>query len=162
MSSNIAPNTSLSSVLVPMIKRTFPELLTNDIAGIQPMSGPVGMSFALKYKYADLKRMCIDKGTLQYNVLKDLLGVSPKLYNHPCLEGIFLDDDSWQLNSVFPKENFNFERLTFGFNCKITPKILSYAVISPYYKNYHDRKIGTDEVKRASAQGFLLFQLPSH
>lgn len=145
MNSNSALNTRLSSVLVPMIRRTFPELITNDIVGIQPM----------------LKPMCIDKGTLQYNVLKDLLGVSPKLYNHPCLEGIFLDDDSWELNSVFPKSEYNFERLTFGFNCKITPKILSYAVISPYYKGRHDRKIGTDEIKRASAQGFLLFKLPS-
>jgi hypothetical protein len=34
-----------------MIRRTFPELITNDIVGVQPMSGPVGLAFALRYAY---------------------------------------------------------------------------------------------------------------
>jgi hypothetical protein len=34
-----------------MIRRTFPELITNEIVGVQPMSGPVGLAFALRYKY---------------------------------------------------------------------------------------------------------------
>jgi hypothetical protein len=37
-----------------MIRRTFPELITNEIVGVQPMSGPVGLAFALRYKYADV------------------------------------------------------------------------------------------------------------
>jgi hypothetical protein len=36
-----------------MIRRTFPELITNEIVGVQPMSGPVGLAFALRYKYSD-------------------------------------------------------------------------------------------------------------
>ena len=35
-----------------MIRRTFPELITNEIVGVQPMSGPVGLAFALRYKYS--------------------------------------------------------------------------------------------------------------
>jgi len=38
-------------VLIPMIRRTFPELITNEIVGVQPMSGPVGLAFALRYAY---------------------------------------------------------------------------------------------------------------
>ena len=34
-----------------MIRRTFPELITNEIVGVQPMSGPVGLAFALRYAY---------------------------------------------------------------------------------------------------------------
>jgi len=34
-----------------MIRRTFPELITNEIVGVQPMSGPVGLAFALRYRY---------------------------------------------------------------------------------------------------------------
>ncbi len=61
--SNYAPNASTSSdsyatgdsrlpkVLIPMIRRTFPELITNEIVGVQPMSGPVGLAFALRYAY---------------------------------------------------------------------------------------------------------------
>jgi hypothetical protein len=41
----------LPKVLIPMIRRTYPELITNDIVGVQPMSGPVGLAFALRYKY---------------------------------------------------------------------------------------------------------------
>jgi hypothetical protein len=34
-----------------MVRRTFPELITNEIVGVQPMSGPVGLAFALRYRY---------------------------------------------------------------------------------------------------------------
>jgi hypothetical protein len=44
-------DTRLPKVLIPMIRRTFPELITNDIVGVQPMSGPVGLAFALRYAY---------------------------------------------------------------------------------------------------------------
>ena len=43
----------LPKILIPMIRRTFPELLTNELVGVQPMSGPVGLAFALRYKYSD-------------------------------------------------------------------------------------------------------------
>jgi Major capsid protein Gp23 len=41
----------LPSTLIPMIRRTFPELISNELFGIQPMSGPVGLAFALRYIY---------------------------------------------------------------------------------------------------------------
>lgn len=36
-----------------MIRRTFPELLATDIVRVQPMDGPVGLAFALRYSYGD-------------------------------------------------------------------------------------------------------------
>jgi hypothetical protein len=51
-SDTYAPNDArLPKVLIPMIRRTFPELITNEIVGVQPMSGPVGLAFALRYRY---------------------------------------------------------------------------------------------------------------
>ena len=41
----------LPSIIMPMIRRTYPELLANEIVGVQPMSGPVGMAFAMRFKY---------------------------------------------------------------------------------------------------------------
>lgn len=41
----------LPKILIPMIRRTFPELISNEIVGVQPMTGPVGLAFALRYKY---------------------------------------------------------------------------------------------------------------
>jgi len=46
-----ANDARLPKILIPMIRRTFPELLTNELVGVQPMSGPVGLAFALRYKY---------------------------------------------------------------------------------------------------------------
>jgi hypothetical protein len=46
-----AQDARLPKVLIPMIRRTFPELITNEIVGVQPMSGPVGLAFALRYAY---------------------------------------------------------------------------------------------------------------
>ena len=49
---NYAPGDArLPKVLIPMIRRTFPELITNEIVGVQPMTGPVGLAFAMRYKY---------------------------------------------------------------------------------------------------------------
>ncbi len=53
---NYAPGDArLPKVLIPMIRRTFPELITNEIVGVQPMSGPVGLAFALRYAYQSQK-----------------------------------------------------------------------------------------------------------
>lgn len=152
MSSACDPNDSrLPELLVPMIRRVFPELITNEIIGIQPMSGPVGLSFALRY--ASSKNIYVEKGTLEYNILKSVLGVSPKLFSHPKLKGIFLDDCSptYLLDKIFPKDKYNFERLFFAFNCNITPKIASCAFMSPYYMSRHSE----------NGCGYLLFKLPS-
>jgi len=55
----------LPKILIPMIRRTFPELITNEIVGVQPMSGPVGLAFALRYKYeADALGTGIDGKTV--------------------------------------------------------------------------------------------------
>ena len=49
---NYSPGDSrLPKILIPMVRRTFPELITNEIVGVQPMSGPVGLAFALRYRY---------------------------------------------------------------------------------------------------------------
>lgn len=49
---NYAPGDSrLPKILIPMIRRTFPELISNEICGVQPMGGPVGLAFALRYHY---------------------------------------------------------------------------------------------------------------
>jgi hypothetical protein len=59
----------LPKILIPMIRRTFPELITNEIVGVQPMSGPVGLAFALRYKYeaTPLGANAIDNGPTSAN-----------------------------------------------------------------------------------------------
>jgi len=58
-------DTRLPNVIMPMIRRTFPELLATEIVGVQPMNGPVGMAFALRYTYdsESLSQITPDGGT---------------------------------------------------------------------------------------------------
>jgi len=37
-------------IAVPMVRRTFPELIAHEIVGVQPMTGPVGLAFALRFR----------------------------------------------------------------------------------------------------------------
>lgn len=46
-----AGDSRVPKIVIPMVRRTFPELITNEIVGVQPMSGPVGLAFALRYRY---------------------------------------------------------------------------------------------------------------
>lgn len=41
----------LPKTILPMIRRTVPELITNEIAGVQPMSVPVSLAFAIRFRY---------------------------------------------------------------------------------------------------------------
>jgi hypothetical protein len=38
-------------IVMPLLRRTFPELLAHDLVGVQAMAGPIGFAFALRYKY---------------------------------------------------------------------------------------------------------------
>lgn len=41
----------LPRVLLPMVRRIYPALMSNETVGVQPMPGPVAMAFAIRYKY---------------------------------------------------------------------------------------------------------------
>jgi len=40
-------------VLVPAVRRIFPGLLANDLVGVQPLNGPTGYAYAIRFRYGD-------------------------------------------------------------------------------------------------------------
>jgi hypothetical protein len=49
---NYGPNDSrIPNIVIPTIRRIFPELVAHDLVGVQPMAGPVGFAFALRFQY---------------------------------------------------------------------------------------------------------------
>jgi hypothetical protein len=42
-----------ASISLPLTRRAFPQLLAQNLVGVQAMSGPVGLSYALRYVYGD-------------------------------------------------------------------------------------------------------------
>ena len=40
-------------IIMPLTRRIFPNLIANEIVGVQPMAGPVGLAYALRFKSGD-------------------------------------------------------------------------------------------------------------
>lgn len=44
---------SFSPIAMPLVRRTFPALFANKIVGVQAMSAPVGLAYALRVVHED-------------------------------------------------------------------------------------------------------------
>ena len=44
---------SFDPILISLVRRSMPNLMAYDIAGVQPMNGPTGLIFAMKTRYTD-------------------------------------------------------------------------------------------------------------
>ena len=44
---------TLNRVILPVIRRVMPTVITNDLVGVQPMTGPVGQIHTLRVRYSD-------------------------------------------------------------------------------------------------------------
>jgi hypothetical protein len=42
-------------IAIPMVRRIFPELLAHKLVGVQPMTGPVGLAYALRFRSSTAK-----------------------------------------------------------------------------------------------------------
>ena len=40
-------------ILIPMIRRVIPGTIATELVGVQPMTGPVGLVYSLRYKHAE-------------------------------------------------------------------------------------------------------------
>ena len=49
-----APLANWDPILISLVRRSMPNLIAYDIAGVQPMSGPTGLIFAMKSKYTSM------------------------------------------------------------------------------------------------------------
>ena len=48
----LSPTAGFDPVLISLIRRSMPNLVAYDLAGVQPMSGPTGLIFAMRSRYA--------------------------------------------------------------------------------------------------------------
>ena len=47
------PTAGFDPVLISLIRRSMPNLVAYDLAGVQPMSGPTGLIFAMRSRYTN-------------------------------------------------------------------------------------------------------------
>ena len=48
-----SPVAGFDPILISLVRRSLPNLIAYDIAGVQPMTGPTGLIFAMRSRYAD-------------------------------------------------------------------------------------------------------------
>jgi uncharacterized cupredoxin-like copper-binding protein len=61
-------------VLISLVRRAMPNLIAYDVAGVQPMSGPTGLIFAMKARYAVGAVTTADVEALNAEALTDFSG----------------------------------------------------------------------------------------
>lgn len=50
VSGGVSGDADFYKIAIPMVRRTFPELLAHEVVGVQPLTAPVGLAFALRYR----------------------------------------------------------------------------------------------------------------
>jgi len=52
-SGSTGPITGYDPILISLVRRAMPNIMAYDVCGVQPMSGPTGLIFAMKSRYGD-------------------------------------------------------------------------------------------------------------
>ena len=70
-SNNAANVSNWNPVLIALVRRAMPNLMAYDICGVQPMTGPTGLIFAMKSQYNTTKAGAVLNGaaTVSYTHL---------------------------------------------------------------------------------------------
>lgn len=93
------------SIVIPMIRRIYPQLLAHKLVGVQPMQGPIGMAFAFRAKYGRFGRGPNSFGTeIGYNNVNSAFTGKPQLvnkYNNDVYEGSVHSQDQGTVNLVY-------------------------------------------------------------
>jgi hypothetical protein len=58
-------------IAIPMVRRIFPELLAHKLVGVQPMTGPVGLAYALRFRASTAAGNYAEGTELGYNNIDD-------------------------------------------------------------------------------------------
>jgi hypothetical protein len=53
---NTTGDARVPSIVIPMIRRIYPQLIAHKLVGVQPMQAPIGMAFAFRAKYGRFGR----------------------------------------------------------------------------------------------------------
>ena len=60
---NTTGDARVPSIVIPMIRRIYPQLIAHKLVGVQPMQAPIGMAFAFRAKYGRISRGTVEEGT---------------------------------------------------------------------------------------------------
>jgi len=69
-SGSYSTNGDFYKIALPMVRRTFPELIAHEIVGVQPMNAPVGLAFAIRFRSGSTGSTYVDGTEVGYNTIE--------------------------------------------------------------------------------------------
>lgn len=82
----------LPKMLIPMVRRIYPALMSNETVGVQPMPGPVALGFALRYRYLRGANVPADSATKHVHDVKaegDPATVNAQMLRSRGIKGVY-------------------------------------------------------------------------
>ena len=64
---------NFQKIVIPMIRRIIPGTIATELVGVQPMSGPVGLVYSLRFLYADAVTTTALPGTINSGAADDIV-----------------------------------------------------------------------------------------
>ncbi len=86
------------SIVIPMIRRIYPQLIAHKLVGVQPMQAPIGMAFAFRAKYGRFGR---GDGKVEGNEI-GYLGNSPSFTGKDANEYRFNNEKYYEVSGTVP------------------------------------------------------------
>jgi hypothetical protein len=88
-------------IAIPMVRRIFPELLAHKLVGVQPMTGPVGLAYALRFRASNAVGNYAAGTELGYNNIDPAYTSTAGQSNgYSTLQGEQLNEDSGNFGSA--------------------------------------------------------------
>ena len=67
VSGNSSNYAGFDPVLISLVRRAMPNLMAYDVCGVQPMSAPTGLIFAMRTKYANLSPLVVPPSVTKHS-----------------------------------------------------------------------------------------------
>lgn len=101
------------SIVIPMIRRIYPQLIAHKLVGVQPMQGPIGMAFAFRAKYGRFGRGPMSAGReigyLNQNAAFTGKPQFANKYNNVPYEGTEAAGDGYAVTGSFPPDTSEYD-----------------------------------------------------
>lgn len=97
-------------ILISLVRRSMPNLIAYDICGVQPMSGPTGLIFAMKSKYSTQggTEALFNEADTDFTGTGSHAGSNP--VNGAYTTGAGIATETAEVNNAFPEMAFSIEK----------------------------------------------------
>lgn len=93
---------NFQKIVIPMIRRIIPGTIATEVVGVQPMSGPVGLVYSLRFLYAQAVNATPGAGTLGTTSSEDISVGDEVFGNNSKTKRFYSTSDAASVNAATP------------------------------------------------------------